>query len=66
MSRMNEDARLHTYLRRGRKQHYIEIKRGHLASLRVRMSEAIDLADSLVDLFEQQQAKAEEWKGWRR
>lgn len=66
MSSLDETANIYTVLRRGRKQHYIEIRRGHLASIRVRMSEATDLADSLVDLVEQQQAKAEDWKGWRR
>lgn len=66
MSNLDEDANLRAILRRGRKQHFIEIRRGRLASMRVRMSEAIALADSLVDHVEQQQTKAEEWKGWRR
>lgn len=52
MSQTNNEARLFAVLKRDRRQAYILIKRGKLMAMRVKMSEAIGLANSLVDITE--------------
>lgn len=53
MSHMDGDATLFAHLAGKHDDPHIMIRRGKLVGIRVRMSEAIGLADSLVDLFEQ-------------
>ncbi|MGR6091398.1 hypothetical protein ACU4IU_12615 [Brevibacterium sp. CSND-B09] len=66
MSHMTADARLFAHLAGKHDDPHIMIRRGKLFGLRVRLSEAVSLADSLVDLFEQlQEEKAQAKAGDR-
>lgn len=48
--------RLHTRLYQHQGEAYIIISRGHLTSMKVRMTEATTLANELIDLVEEGEA----------
>ncbi|MBE8146653.1 hypothetical protein [Brevibacterium casei] len=48
--------RITARLKRLHGQKWIVIERGHLAALKVRLNEARDLADALVDITEQEES----------